>query len=232
MKIVINVIGLPGSGKTTFSDMLAARLGAARVNADFVRENINRGLGFSTEDRIEQALRIANITNLTLTGKNRVSIVDFVNPTEETRKAFTSNIKYQLYTVFMDTIDSGRFSDTNKLFVRPEEFDFIVDQWHDLSSLSVVADDFAHKFRTIINGSMRRYHIRFNTLCNQDETIPQKWRIFDVETGEERLARSFHIAGSQISPGRSLDQFGKEKWNIEILAALFWEGEHANFVSD
>ena len=54
----ILVMGLPGSGKTTFTRALAPMLNAVVFNNDEVRANINRDLGFSMEDRVEQARRM------------------------------------------------------------------------------------------------------------------------------------------------------------------------------
>src|SRR6266545_4556820 len=51
-------MGLPGAGKTTLSKHLAPRLNAVHFNADDVRANINRDLGFSEPDRIEHARRM------------------------------------------------------------------------------------------------------------------------------------------------------------------------------
>jgi len=237
MKIVVLVHGLPGSGKTTVSEYLAGLLGAARINADYVRENINRGLTFSLDDRVEQAHRIAHITNLALTGKNRVAVVDFINPTPETRAAFLGNIHYRVVSIWMDTLQAGRFEDTNSIYQPPTELPDSVEQlrvqgWKTLNELKQFAAQTALHIRELLGSYMRRYHIRFNTRCNQDPTIPQKWRIFDVETGQERLATGFHISSSQVVPGLSYDENGVEKWNIEIHAAAYWEGEHVNFMGE
>lgn len=56
--IVILVMGLPGSGKTTLAKKLAASLNAIHLNADTIRQSVSRDLGFSHEDRIEQARRM------------------------------------------------------------------------------------------------------------------------------------------------------------------------------
>jgi len=232
MKLIINVLGLPGSGKTTFADMIAGRLGAARVNADYVRDNINDDLGFALEDRVKQARRIAHISNLALTGSNRIVVTDFVNPTSETRDAFNRAAKFPVQTVWMNTVGEGRFADTNKLFSIPEDSDFTVNGWKTLDKLNSISYSYCRHISDQLEGSLRRYHIRFNTLCNQDPTIPEKWRVFDVGLGTEQLAKSFHISGSHIMPGKSYDEHGVEKWNIEIRAALFWEGKHAYFVSN
>ena len=54
----ILIMGLPGSGKTTLTRELAPLINAVIFNADEVRANLNRDLGFSIEDRIEQARRM------------------------------------------------------------------------------------------------------------------------------------------------------------------------------
>jgi hypothetical protein len=53
------------------------------------------------------------------TGKH--VIADFVCPTLKTREDFDAD-----YTVWVDTIKEGRFEDTNKMFVPPQEYDFRV----------------------------------------------------------------------------------------------------------
>src|SRR5215469_2942318 len=54
----ILVMGLPGSGKTSITRSLAPMLNAVVFNNDEVRANINRDLGFTMEDRVEQARRM------------------------------------------------------------------------------------------------------------------------------------------------------------------------------
>src|ERR1700752_2648508 len=54
----ILVMGLPGAGKTTFATALAPLLNAVVFNADAVRANLSRDLGFSHEDRVEHARRM------------------------------------------------------------------------------------------------------------------------------------------------------------------------------
>ena len=58
MATKILIMGLPGAGKTTLAQHLAPPLNAVHFNADAVRANINKDLGFSLEDRIEQARRM------------------------------------------------------------------------------------------------------------------------------------------------------------------------------
>src|SRR6266702_4679108 len=54
----ILIMGLPGAGKTTLAEAVARRLNAVHFNADALRQNVNKDLGFSEDDRIEQARRM------------------------------------------------------------------------------------------------------------------------------------------------------------------------------
>jgi adenylylsulfate kinase-like enzyme len=116
--MIIQIIGLPGSGKTTLAIALKERINAIHLNADYVRATINSDLGFTIEDRIEHARRLGEIARM-LSGQGHVVIVDFICPTDLTRAAFGKPD----ILVFMDTLAEGRFEDTNKMFERPTEFD-------------------------------------------------------------------------------------------------------------
>lgn len=97
--------------------MLARRLNAVHFDADEVRSNINRDLGFSMTDRIEHARRMGWLCDrVTQTGN--YAIADFVCPTPATRAAFG-----EAFVVWVARIEEGRFPDTNSLFAAPEQFD-------------------------------------------------------------------------------------------------------------
>jgi hypothetical protein len=107
------------------STNLSKHLKATVFNGDAIRQHINKDLGFSIKDRIEQARRIGWLCDqVTLTGN--FAIGDFVCPTEETRAAFEPE-----FTVFVDRIKFGRFEDTNKLFIAPEKYDVRVTKEQD-----------------------------------------------------------------------------------------------------
>ncbi len=116
----ILVMGLPGAGKTTFARLLAPRLHAVLFNADEVRANLWRDLGFSHEDRVEHARRMGWACDR-IVEAGGVVIADFVCPTEATRAAFGG-----AFTIWIDRIDAGRFEDTNRMFVAPLRFDLRV----------------------------------------------------------------------------------------------------------
>ena len=109
--IKILVMGLPGSGKTTLSDKLGKLLNAKRVNADEIRKRFN-DWDFSLEGRIRQAKRMNMISDKEKI--DNVVITDFICPTKEARKNFNAD-----YIIWMNTIKTGRFDDTNQMFEKP-----------------------------------------------------------------------------------------------------------------
>ena len=113
-------MGLPGAGKTTLANELAPKLNAKRLNADEVRKAAN-DWDFSAEGRKRQAKRMAELA-LKLKNEGNYVVADFVCPTREARKLFGAD-----YTIWMDTIEKGRFDDTNQMFVKPINFNFKVD---------------------------------------------------------------------------------------------------------
>ena len=145
----ILIMGLPGSGKTylagalkryleensTVKNMPLYRAGEhiptsykATVqwfNADDVRKSYN-DWDFSNEGRIRQSLRMAEFA---LKANNDYVICDFVAPLVEMRNNFKAD-----WTIWVDTIEKGRYEDTNKAFIPPKEYDFRVteqdcDKW-------------------------------------------------------------------------------------------------------
>lgn len=134
-------MGLPGAGKTYFAEKLkhyiesnssidtmpASRMAQYEkspgvykcsvkwFNADEVRKKHN-DWDFSREGRIRQSIRMLEFAvNCT----EDFVICDFVAPLPEMRHNFKAD-----WTVWIDTIDAGRYEDTNKAFVPPEVYDF------------------------------------------------------------------------------------------------------------
>jgi cytidyltransferase-like protein len=116
----ILIMGLPGAGKTTLANALAPLLNAVVFNADAVRANLWRDLGFSHDNRVEHARRMGWMCDRVVEAGGTV-IADFICPTAATRAAFGST-----FTIWVDRIQVGRFDDTNRMFVAPERFDLRV----------------------------------------------------------------------------------------------------------
>ena len=112
-------MGLPGSGKTTLASNLVPLLNAKWLNADEVRKEAD-DWDFSPEGRTRQAKRMwSKAMEYKTQGFNVVA--DFVCPTPAARELFPAD-----YIIWMDTIKEGRFDDTNKMFVKPETYNFKV----------------------------------------------------------------------------------------------------------
>ena len=112
-------MGLPGSGKTTLANELGTMLDAKRLNADEVRKEAN-DWDFSEEGRKRQSKRMADFA-LKLKEEGSNVVADFICPTPEARSLFPAD-----YVIWVDTIKEGRFDDTNKMFIKPEKFDYHV----------------------------------------------------------------------------------------------------------
>ena len=147
----ILIMGLPGAGKTFLATALKKyieensniknfpmdrainmehmpttyKCSVDWFNADEIRKKYN-DWDFSREGRIRQSLRMAEFA---LNCTSDYVICDFVAPLVEMRNNFKAD-----WTIWVDTIDQGRFDDTNKAFVPPEVYDFRIteqnaDKW-------------------------------------------------------------------------------------------------------
>jgi cytidyltransferase-like protein len=113
----ILIMGLPGAGKTTLATALAPRLNAVHFNADAVRANINKDLGFAHDDRVEHARRMSWLCERVVEA-GTYAIADFICPTEATRAAFGD-----AFVIWLDRIKSSRFADTDSMFEEPSRYD-------------------------------------------------------------------------------------------------------------
>jgi adenylylsulfate kinase len=115
MKILI--FGLPGSGKTTFAKQLTKDTEIPHFNADEIR-GLFKDWDFTERGRLRQAIRMEDLCQIAA----KTCVVDFICPFNLYRK------NYDL-KVWMNTIKSGRFEDTNKLFEIPDQVDYEVNNF-------------------------------------------------------------------------------------------------------
>ena len=160
----ILIMGLPGAGKTYLAQALKnyletngdlMKINPSRVltyegipgpgffkvgvdwfNADDVRKKYN-DWDFSNAGRIRQSLRMFQFA-VECTGE--YVICDFVAPLVEMRNNFKAD-----WTIWVDTIQAGRYEDTNKAFIPPEVYDFRVteqdaDKWAEFIGEHILSD--------------------------------------------------------------------------------------------
>lgn len=127
-------MGLPGAGKTTLAISLKkyiennsafynttaeSTIGSYATvdwfNADDVRKKFN-DWDFSHNGRIRQSHRMYELAEKSTCD---FVICDFVAPIAEMRNNYKAN-----WTIWVDTLDKGKYEDTNKMFVPPEIYDF------------------------------------------------------------------------------------------------------------
>ena len=100
--------GLSGSGKSTIANLVDKRLLASRhhtylLDGDNVRHGLNRDLGFSDEDRVENVRRVAEVAKL-MVDAGLIVIVSFISPFRgERRMARELFAPGEFIEVFVDT---------------------------------------------------------------------------------------------------------------------------------
>jgi len=118
MAYKILIMGLPGSGKTTFAEKLISKLTSTLwLNADNIRESHN-DWDFSKEGRLRQAHRLTDLSN---ESDCNIVVCDFIAPLAEHRDIFNAD-----YMIWMNTISAGIFKDTNTIFEPPKEVDYMI----------------------------------------------------------------------------------------------------------
>ncbi len=100
--------GLSGSGKSTIANAVEAKLTAQRkhtylLDGDNIRHGLNRGLGFSEEDRIENIRRIGEVAKL-FVDAGLIVLTAFISPYRADRERVRSLVEDgEFVEVFVDT---------------------------------------------------------------------------------------------------------------------------------
>lgn len=100
--------GLSGSGKSTIANAVESRLLELNkhtylLDGDNIRMGLNKGLGFSDEDRIENIRRIGEVSKL-FVDAGTIVLTAFISPFQRERDTVRSLVKEdEFIEVFIDT---------------------------------------------------------------------------------------------------------------------------------
>ncbi|MGH9607853.1 MAG: adenylyl-sulfate kinase, partial [Terracidiphilus sp.] len=100
--------GLPASGKSTIANLLEKRMFAAgkhtyMLDGDNIRHGLNRDLGFTESDRVENIRRVTEVARL-MVDAGLVVIVSFISPFRAERRLARSRFEAgEFIEVFVDT---------------------------------------------------------------------------------------------------------------------------------
>ncbi len=100
--------GLSGSGKSTIANAVELKLNELRkhtylLDGDNIRMGLNKGLGFSDEDRVENIRRIGEVSKL-FVDAGLIVLTAFISPFQEERDKVRNLVEEgEFVEVFIDT---------------------------------------------------------------------------------------------------------------------------------
>lgn len=137
MAFKILIMGISGSGKTTFAKKLYNELllnsTVCWMNADVLRTKHN-DWDFSIAGRLRQSQRFCDIASV---ATEDYVICDFIAPIPESREIYSPN-----YTIWMNTISHCKYNNTNKLFTNPLSWEYRIPNFKDSNKhiKNIIAD--------------------------------------------------------------------------------------------
>ena len=122
--MVVWFTGLSGSGKSTIANLVERRLNAAgrhtyMLDGDNVRHGLNRDLGFTEADRVENIRRVAEVAAL-MADAGLIVLVSFISPYHAERQMARELLpEGEFFEVFVDTpIEECRRRDPKGLYAK------------------------------------------------------------------------------------------------------------------
>ncbi len=104
--VVLWFTGLSGSGKSTVANAVEKKLFEAGkltylLDGDNIRHGLNKDLGFTISDRIENIRRIAEVSKL-FTDAGIITLTAFISPLREDRDKVRQLLKDRFIEIFVD----------------------------------------------------------------------------------------------------------------------------------
>jgi adenylylsulfate kinase len=104
--MVIWLLGHSGAGKSTLAQMVAARLErdgyrTVSLDGDVVRAGMNRDLGFSEADRLENIRRISELCKILLE-KDLIVICSFITPLQSHRDLLRKTLGDRYLEIYVE----------------------------------------------------------------------------------------------------------------------------------
>tara|TARA_B100000085_G_C18361261_1_gene438417 strand:- start:90 stop:560 length:471 start_codon:yes stop_codon:yes gene_type:complete len=143
----ILVMGLSGSGKSYLSERLQKHLNCVWINADTIRK-MTSDWDFSYEGRIRQAKRMKYYSDFELDFNKNIVICDFICAIEDMRTILKPD-----YVIWMDTVKSSKYKDTDNVFEPPSLIDSRID--HFLNDKEIELE--AKKITKLLSSLMLEY---------------------------------------------------------------------------
>jgi bifunctional enzyme CysN/CysC len=106
--VILWFTGLSGAGKSTIANLVEKRLQASGrhtylLDGDNVRHGLNRDLGFSDGDRVENIRRVAEVAKL-MTEAGLIVLVSFISPFRAERTMARALVEPdEFFEIFIDT---------------------------------------------------------------------------------------------------------------------------------
>ena len=140
MAFKILIMGLSGAGKTTLAEKVVKGLHSygcdvTWLNADEIRALTNNW-DFSEEGRLLQAYTLRRLADDAPTD---IVIADFIAPLAQQRAIFNPD-----FTIWVDTVGSSRYTDTDSIFETPSFVNYYISDWddqHEVNILHLLLDD-------------------------------------------------------------------------------------------